>query len=92
MDTNLNTNIVRDQVSLDYALSELSDAQVEVLNVPDAQNRFVILTMISSYTFQNLSSGECDCPVRYSVSVRQGEGAKSISQVNELVIGGKTSV
>jgi hypothetical protein len=90
IDSNLNTNIVRDQVSLDYTLSELTDDQAKKVGLSDAHQRFVILTMISSYTFENLSGGECECSVRYSVATRHGDGAKEITRVTELVIDGKT--
>jgi hypothetical protein len=87
IESNLNINIVRDQVNLDYSLSELTQDQIKQIGLDDAKQRFVILTMISSYTFSNLSGTECEFDVRCSVATRHGEGAKDITCVTELMIG-----
>jgi len=86
IERNLQSMIVRDMIDLEYTLSELTDEQIEILHVPDAR-RFVMLTMLTTYTFRNLSSYEKQTDVRYSLPVRGGEGARALTQVEWAKIG-----
>lgn len=86
IETNLQSMIVRDMIDLEYTLSELTDEQLQILNVPDGR-RFVMLTMLTTYTFRNLSSYQKPVDVLYSLPVRNGEGARALTRVEWAKIG-----
>lgn len=86
IETNLRPDVVRLSADLEYTVRDLTREEVARTGVEPA--RFVVLEMLSTYRFRNVSSSEKSVDVRYAVPVRHGRGARDFTGVRHLTIDG----
>ena len=92
IETNLEADIVRSGLNLKYSLRNLNEEEAKTVLPKDpekALQRFVILHMTSSYTFQNVSSGEAPVIVKNSIARRRGAGARAVTRATYICLNGE---
>jgi hypothetical protein len=86
LETNLQPTTVRDAVDMDFSVRRLTPQEVKRLGVePD---RFVVLRMMTSFRFLNLSSKTSALDVRYSVAIRGGKRLREFTRVESASLAG----
>ena len=82
----LEPKVIRDRIDSEYTIEELTNSEVTTLDVEPG--RFIKLTMVSTYTFRNVSSRDVDHVVKYGLAVRSGPKLREFARVVSGCIGG----
>lgn len=87
VETTLQCRVIRKHYSADYTIEHLSVDEAKRLGVK--RGRFVKLTQISSYTFNNVSPAPVKHAIKYALPVRAGTKLHDFAGITKIRIDGK---